>query len=98
MPFIQLMKAQEKDLVGSLRTLLVEDLYAALPELNPSHRFPRSQRLTKRPHKSKRKRTATVTEKVRRGLGAMILSAIPGLITLAVESLNSWKKESRIAK
>ena len=36
MPFIQLMKAQEKDLVGSLQTLLVDDLYAALPELNPS--------------------------------------------------------------
>ena len=32
---IQLMKAQEKDLVGSLQTLLVNDLYAALPELKP---------------------------------------------------------------
>ena len=92
MPFIQLMKAQEKDLVGSLRTLLVNDLYVPLPELNPSHRFSRSQRLIKRPHKSKQKRTAKVTEKVRRGLGAVILSAIPGLITLAVESLNSWIK------
>ena len=92
MPFIQLMKAQEKDLVGSLWTLLVEDLYAVLPELNPSQRFSRSQRSTKKPHKSKQKRTAKVTKKVRRGLGAVILSAIPGLIILAVESLNSWIK------
>ena len=28
----------------------------------------------------------------RRGLGALILSAIPGLITLAVESVSSWIK------
>ena len=92
MPFIQLMKAQEKDLVGSLRTLLVNDLYAALPELNPSHKFSRPKRLTKKSHRSKQKKTAKVTAKVRRGLGAVILSAIPGLITLAVESLNSWIK------
>ena len=31
-------------------------------------------------------------DKVKRGLGAVILSAIPGLITLAVESLSSWIK------
>ena len=28
----------------------------------------------------------------RRGIGALILSAIPGLITLAVESVSSWIK------
>ena len=38
MPFIQLMQAQEKDLLGSLRTLLVDDLYAAIPELSPNHK------------------------------------------------------------
>ena len=92
MPFIQLMQAQEKDLTVSLRTLLVDDLYVALPELNTSHKFSRPQRSTKKSHRSKRKKTAKVTEKVRRGLGAVILSAIPGLITLAVESLNSWIK------
>ena len=92
MPFIQLMKAQEKDLVGSLRTLLVDDLYAALPELKPSDKFSKAKRSTKKTHRSKRKKLAKVTEKVRRGLGAVILSAIPGLITLAVESLNSWIK------
>ena len=92
MPFIQLMKAQEKDLVGSLWTLLVDDLYAALPELNPGHKFSKAKRLTKKSHRSKQKKSAKVTEKVRRGLGAVILSAIPGLITLAVECLNSWIK------
>ena len=92
MPFIQLMKAQEKDLVGSLRTLLVDNLYAALPELKPSDKFSKAKRSTKKTHRSKRKKLARVTEKVRRGLGAVILSAIPGLITLAVESLNSWIK------
>ena len=34
-------------------------------------------------------------EKVRRGLGAVILPAIPGLITLAVESLSSWIKRKQ---
>ena len=44
MPFIQLMQAQEKDLLCTLRTLLVNDLYAALPELNPNHKHFRPQR------------------------------------------------------
>ena len=99
MPFIQLMKAQEKDLVGSLRTLLVDDLYAALPELKPSDKFSKAKRSIKKIHRSKQKKSAKVTVKVRRGLGAVLLSAIPGLITLAVESLNSWikaKQNSRI--
>ena len=30
--------------------------------------------------------------RARRGLGALFLSAIPGLITLAVESIGSWIK------
>ena len=33
-----------------------------------------------------------MADKVKRGLGAMILSAILGLITLAAESLSSWIK------
>ena len=92
MPFIQLMQAQEKDLIGTLQTLLVDDLYVALPELNRSHKYSRPQRSTKKSHRSKRKKMAKVTEKVKRGLGAVIMSAIPGLITLAVESLSSWIK------
>ena len=33
-----------------------------------------------------------MVDKVKRGLGAVIMSAIPGLITLAMESLSSWIK------
>ena len=91
MPFIQLMQAQEKDLIGTLQTLLI-DLYAVLPELNPNYKHSRPQRSTKESHRSRGKKKAKVTEKVRRGLGAVRLSAIPGLITLAVESLSSWIK------
>ena len=32
------------------------------------------------------------THRKRRGLGTLILTAIPGLITLAVESVSSWIK------
>ena len=32
------MQGQEKDLLQSLWTLLVDDLYAAIPELNPNHK------------------------------------------------------------
>ena len=40
----------------------------------------------------KRKKPVKMIDKVKRGLGAMIMSMIPGLITLAVESLISWIK------
>ena len=63
MSFIQLMQAQEKDLVGTLRTLLVDDLDAALPELNPNYKHSRPQRSTKKSHRSRQKKTAKVTEK-----------------------------------
>ena len=35
---------------------------------------------------------AKIGEKAKHGLGTVLLSAIPGLITLAGESLNSWIK------
>ena len=38
MSFIHLMQAKEKDLLRSLRTHLVDDLYVAIPELNPNHK------------------------------------------------------------
>ena len=92
MPFIQLMQAQEKDLLGSLRTLLIDDLYAAIPELSPNHKHSQPLRSAKKSHRSKRKKPIKMVDKVKRGLGAVIMSAIPGLITLAVESLSSWTK------
>ena len=53
MPFIQLMQAQEKDLIGTLRTLLIDDLYVVLPELNPNYKHSRPQRSTKKSHRSR---------------------------------------------
>ena len=49
---------------------MCEDLYSALPELEPMLGPIRK----------------------RRGIGTLILSVIPGLITLAVESVSSWIK------
>ena len=53
MPFIQLMQAQEKDLIGTLQTLLIDDLYVTLPELNPNYKHSRPQRSTKKSHRSR---------------------------------------------
>ena len=92
MPFIQLMQAQEKDLLGSLRTHLVNDLYAAIPELSLNYKHSRPLRSAKKSHRPKRKKPNKMVDKVKRGFGAVIMSAIPGLITLAVESLSSWIK------
>ena len=39
-----------------------------------------------------RKKPVKMVDKVKRGLGAVILSVIPGLITLAMKSLSSWIK------
>ena len=99
MPFIHLMQAQEKDLLRSLRTLLVDDLYAAIPELNPNHKYSQPARSAKKSHRPKRKKPVKMVDKVKRGLGAVIMSMIPGLITLAMESLSTWikgKKNQRI--
>ena len=92
MLFIHLMQAQQKDLLGSLRTLLVDDLYAAIPELSLNHKHSRPSRSAKKSHRPKRKKPVKMVDKVKRGLGAVIKPAIPGLITLAVESLSSWIK------
>ena len=88
----KLMQAQEKDLLGSLRTLLVDALYAAIPELSLNYKHSRPLRSVKKSHRPKRKKPNKMVDKVKRGLGAVIMSAIPGLITLAVESLSSWIK------
>ena len=86
------MQAQEKDILRSLRTLLVDDLYAAIPKLNANYKHSQPSRSAKKSHRPKRKNPVKMINKVKRGLGAMIMSMIPGLITLAVESLSSWIK------
>ena len=73
MPFIQLMQAQEKDLLGSIRTLLVDDLYAAIPEFNPNNKHSRPARSAKKSHRPKGKKPVKMVDKVKRGLGAVIL-------------------------
>ena len=39
MPYIRYVQNQEKSLVHGLRQLLIHDLYAALPELNPDSKM-----------------------------------------------------------
>ena len=39
MPYVRYMQNQEKSLVHGLRQLLIHDLYAALPELNPNYKI-----------------------------------------------------------
>ena len=85
-----------------LRQLLTHDLYSVLPELNqtlsiysqgPSYR--KKPNDISDPYETKfTARTLNDTAQVRerRGFGSIIVQAIPGLITLAIESVNSYIK------
>ena len=89
MPYVRYMQNQEKSLVHGLRQLLIHDLYSALPELNPEYKIQgdepaESQTLSSEDEKEVRRE--------KRGIGAIFSSVLPGLITLAVESLTSWIK------
>ena len=100
---------QQEELQFLLRQLLTHDLYSVLPELNqtssmynyePSYNT-RPVNLAD-PHKTKLTAetvddTAQVRE--RRGFGNILAKAIPGLITLAIESVISYikgKQQQRI--
>ena len=83
------MQNQEKSLVHGLRQLLIHDLYSALPELNPDYKIQsdepaESQSLSSEDEKE--------VKREKRSIGAIFSSVLPGLITLAVESLTSWIK------
>ena len=80
------MQNQEKSLVHGLRQLLIHDLYSALPELNPNYKVQSDEPVEPQPLSSEDEK------KVKRGLGTIFSSVLPGLITLAVESLTSWIK------
>ena len=83
------MQNQEKSLVHSLRQLLIHDLYLALPELNPKYVIQNDkpgEPLSLLPEDKKE------LNQEKRGIGAIFSSVLPGLITLAVESLTSWIK------
>ena len=95
-PYIKYMQTQQKSLVHSLRQLLIHDLYAALPELHPHYEV-QSDKPNESPSSSPEGENDLNRE--RRGIGAIFSSVLPGLITLAVESLTSWikgKQQNRI--
>ena len=92
------MQNQEKPLVHGLRQLLIHDLYAALPELNPDCKMQNDEPAESQPLSSEDEKELKRKE---RGIGAIFTSVLPGLITLAVESLTSWimgKQQRRINK
>ena len=95
-------QSQQEELQFLLRQLLNHDLYSVLPELNqtpsmynyePSYNV----RPADLPNPHKMKPTAetvnnTAQVRRRRGLGSILAKAIPGLITLAIESVSSYIK------
>ena len=86
------MQTQQKSLVHSLKQLLIHDLYAALPELHPEYEL-QSDKPNEFPSSSPEGEKDLNRE--RRGIGAIFSSVLPGLITLAVESLTSWMKRKQ---
>ena len=95
-------QSQQEELQFLLRQLLTHDLYSVLPELNqtPSmynYESRKDNRPTdlQNPHKMKfTDDTVNNTTQVRgkRGFGSILAKAIPGLITLAIESVSSYIK------
>ena len=83
------MQSQQKSLVHGLRQLLIHDLYAALPELHPDYEV-QNDKPKASPSSSDDDEKELNREK--RGIGAIFSNVLPGLITLAVESLTSWLK------
>ena len=98
MPYIRYMQNQEKSLVHGLRQLLIHDLHAALPELNPDSKMQNDGPAESQPLSSEDEKEV---KREKRGTGAIFTIVLPGLITLAVESLTSWikgKQQRRINK
>ena len=95
-------QSQQEELQFLLRQLLTHDLYSVLPELNqtPSmynYESRKNNRQTdlQNPHKMKftdETVNNTAQTRGRRGFGSILAKAIPGLITLAIESVSSYIK------
>ena len=87
MPYMQHLRKKEKYFVDRLHGLLENDLYSVLPQLRRGSQAGHPQMgFSPKGHP-------------RRGLGTLVISAVTGLITLAVESLGSYlrnKQEKRI--
>ena len=67
-------------------------LYAALPELNPDSKMQNDEPAESQPISSEDEKEV---KRKKRDIGAIITSVLPGLITLAVESLTSWIKRKQ---
>ena len=95
-------QSQQEELQFLLRQLLTHDLYSVLPKLNQtpsmySHGPSYNTRPVNLPDPYETKFTAktvndTAQIRGRRGFGSILAKAIPGLITLAVESVSSYIK------
>ena len=69
-----------------------------MPELNPDCKVQSDEPVEPQPLSSEDKKEV---KRDKRGLGAILSSALPGLITLASESLTSWikgKQQRRISQ
>ena len=96
-------QSQQEELQFLLRQLLTYDLYSVLPELNQtpsmySHGPSYKTRPVNLPDPYETKftvKTANDTAQIRgrRGFGSILAKAIPGLSTLAVESVSSYIKD-----
>ena len=102
-------QSQQEELQFLLRQLLTHDLYSVLPELNqtPSMYNYESRKNNKpaelpNPHRmnfTDETVNNTAWTRGRRGFGSILAKAIPGLITLAIESVSSYikgKQQQRI--
>ena len=102
-------QSQQEELQFLLRQLLTHDLYSVLPELNQTpSMYNHGPRYDIRPVELLDPygtkfiaKTVNDTAQIRgkRGFGSILAKAIPGLITLAVESVSSYikgKKQQRI--
>ena len=99
---VKFYQSQQEELQFLLRQLLTHDLYSVLPELNqtPSmynYESRKDNRPTNLPNPHKMKFTDetvnnTAQTRGRRGFGSILAKAIPGLITLAIESVSSYIK------
>ena len=89
MPYVAYMQNQENSLVHGLRQLLIHDLYAALPELNPEYRLQNDEPVEPQPLSSGYEKEM---KRDKRGIGAIFSSVLPGLITPGSRKFNSWIK------
>ena len=109
LPQANFYQSQQEELQFLLRQLLTHDLYSVLPELNQtpsmySHGPRYETRPVNLPDLDETKFTAkTVNDPAqirgRRCFGSILAKAIPGLITLAIESVSSYikgKQQQRI--